>query len=141
MKKTEVPQDDARAFEGQKKIVYAVDDEGRLTSTGSSGWNAEEIVLEQAIGHFESLAQDALTRAKAGQTAPLEYHMFAKRMDLTLLAQSTGLFKWRVRRHLRPAVFARLNASLLSRYADALGMTSEQVCRLPDSAAAKSARK
>lgn len=132
MKKEEVPQDRARAFEGQKKAVYAVDDDGRYRIVGSSGWEAEEVVLDQAIAHFEQLATDALARARRGVTAPLEYHMYRQRMDLTLLAQCTGFFKWRVRRHLRPSVFARLNQKILDRYADALGLTTDQLSDLPD---------
>lgn len=132
MKKSEVPQDRASAFEGQKKAVYAVDDDGRYTMTGSSGWEAEEVVLEQAITHFEQMAATALERVRDGTAAPLEYHMYARRMDLTLLAQSTGVFKWRVRRHLRPDVFSRLDESILERYADALGMTIQDLSRVPD---------
>jgi hypothetical protein len=49
--------------------------------------------------------------------------MYRSRMDLALLSQTTGIWRWRVRRHLRPAVFARLSARVLQRYADALGVT------------------
>ena len=132
MKKSEVPQDRASAFEGQKKAVYAVDDDGRYTITGSSGWEAEEVVLEQAITHFKQMAAAALERVRGGTAAPLEYHMYNRRMDLTLLAQSMGFFKWRVRRHLRPAAFARLDDTILEQYADALGLTIQQLCRVPD---------
>lgn len=132
MKKDEVPQDVARAFEGQTKAVYAIDEHGRYTITGSSGWEAEEVVLDQAIAHFEQLAAAALKRARDGATAPLEYHMYCQRMDPTLLAQSTGFFKWRVRRHLHPSVFARLNEGVLAQYADALGLTVAQLRALPD---------
>ena len=53
-------------------------------------------------------------------------------MDATLLAQSTGLFRWRVRRHLRPAVFARLPERILEKYATALGITVTQLCAVPN---------
>ena len=131
MKKAEVPQDHSPAFEGQKKAVYAVDDDGRYTITGSSGWDAEQTVLDQAISHFESLTRSALERARNGTGTPLEYHMYQRRMDTTLLAQSTGLFRWRVRRHLRPAVFARLPQRILTRYASALGITVAQLSSVP----------
>ena len=75
MKKDEVPQDHSRAFEGQKKAVYAIDDEGRYSITRSSGWEAEEVVLDQAITHFEQLATTALEHVRLGTAAPLEYHM------------------------------------------------------------------
>jgi hypothetical protein len=46
-------------------------------------------------------------------------------MDVPLLSQATGLWRWRVRRHFKPHVFARLPLSLWRRYADALGITVE----------------
>jgi hypothetical protein len=51
-------------------------------------------------------------------------------MDVALLAQATGLWRWRVRRHFRPEIFARLPRALLQRYADAIGVTPEELARL-----------
>jgi hypothetical protein len=76
-------------------------------------------------------AAAARARAKAGQSSPLEYWMYARRMDLPLLSQSTGIWQWRVRRHFRPEIFARLNDAFLSRYAEALGIRVEQLKALP----------
>ena len=58
--------------------------------------------------------------------------MYSQRMDIALLAQSTGLFKWQVRRHMRPGVFRRLNERTLNRYAEALGIDIETLKGLPD---------
>lgn len=132
MKKDEVPQDRAKAFEGRSKALYAKDDDGRYKIVPSSGWEAEEIVLDQAIAEYELAAADALGRARRGETAPLEYHMCRCRMDVLLLAQSTGFFRWQVRRHLRAANFAALSAAKKQRYADALGLGREQLERLPE---------
>jgi hypothetical protein len=40
------------------------------------------------------------------------------------------LWRWRVRRHFRPEIFARLPRALRQRYADALGITLEALTRL-----------
>jgi len=53
--------------------------------------------------------------------------MYRVRMDVPLLAQASGIWQWRIRRHFRPAVFAGLSAALLATYADAMGMTVEQL--------------
>ena len=63
----------------------------------------------------------------AGQTSALEYHMYRVRMDVPLLAQASGIWQWRIRRHFRPAVFARLSPALLATYADAMGLSVEQL--------------
>lgn len=132
MKKDEVPQQNAKAFMGHSKLLYAQDDNGHYVRAPSSGWEAEEIVLDQAIAEYQRQAKDAWQRAQQGLASTLEYHMYRERMDLVLLAQSTGYFKWRVRRHLKPSVFRQLSAACRQRYADALGKTPEQLDTLPE---------
>lgn len=131
MRADDVPQDDNAALDGKRKAVYAVGRDGRYTLVPSSGWEAEETVTLQAVEAFRERAEDARRRAHAGHTAALEFHMYERRMDLALLAQTTGLWRWRIRRHFRPAVFARLKPALLARYADALGMSIDQLRSLP----------
>jgi hypothetical protein len=133
MKLDEVPQDQARAFAGQRKAMYAVDASGNYQLTQTSGWDAEIVVLDQALQQFERDAREALADVQAGRLAPLGWHMFNARMDVTVLAQSTGFFKWQVRRHLQPNIFARLSAAKLARYEEALGLTTAQLKSLPSS--------
>jgi hypothetical protein len=132
MKRDEVPQHNAKAFMGHSKVLYAVDDRGHYVKAPCNGWDAEEIVLEQAIAEYEHQAKEAWQRARQGLASTLEYHMYRERMDLVLLAQSTGYFKWRVRRDLRPGAFAKLSPARRQRYADALGKTPEQLDVLPE---------
>jgi hypothetical protein len=96
----------------------------------SRGWEVEEVVTRQALAELERHAQQARERVSAGRSSPLEYHMYRARMDVALLAQATGLWRWRVRRHFRPEIFARLPRALLQRYADAIGVTPEELARL-----------
>ena len=132
MKKDEVPQQNAKAFMGHSKLLYAVDDHGRYVPAPCNGWEAEEIVLDQAIAEYLRLAEDAWRRAKYGRASTLEYHMYRQRMDVVLLAQTTGYFKWRVRRDLRPGAFQKLAPTRRERYADALGVAQAQLDRLPE---------
>lgn len=127
----EVPQEGNAVLSGQRKAVYARDDHGKLVTVPSKGWEVEEIVTQQAVDVLKEQAAAALARAKAGQSAPLEYWMFEKRMDVALLAQSTGIWQWRVRRHLQLTRFAKLPDTLLAKYADALGITIDQLTSTP----------
>jgi hypothetical protein len=125
MREREVPQEGNRSLAGHRKAVYAVADDGKLRLVPSRGWEVEEIVTRQAVEDLERRAEEARARVLAGQSSPLEYHMYRARMDLELLSQTTGLWRWRVRRHLRPAAFARLPLALRRRYAEALGVSVE----------------
>ena len=130
MRDREVPQEGNATLAGHLKAVYAVADNGRVHLVASRGWEVEEIVTRQAVEDLERLAREARRRALDGLTSPLEVHMYRARMDLALLSQTTGLWRWRIRRHFRPGVFARLSPALRQRYADALGISPEALGRI-----------
>jgi hypothetical protein len=131
MKDNDVPQFETKAMNGEGKALYAVDSSGNYTVVRSAGWEAEDIVLTQAIEECERLAKEAYTRAKRGESSPLEYYMYKQRMDVLVLSQSTGFFQWRVRRHLKPGAFEKLSADIRARYADVLGIPVEKLNVLP----------
>jgi len=125
MRERDLPQDGNRTLAGHRKAVYAVAEDGRVRLVPTHGWEVEEIVTRQAVEDLERRAQEARERALSGQSSPLEFHMYKARMDVELLSQTSGLWRWRVRRHLRPATFARLPPALKARYAEALGISVE----------------
>jgi len=127
----EVPQEGNATLAGLRKAVYARDADNRIVTVASAGWEVEEIVTQQAAHVFDVYTAAARARVVAGISSPLEYWMYAQRMDLATLAQSCGIWRWRIRRHFRPAVFARLSPALLDRYADALGISRQTLGQLP----------
>ena len=131
MDKGAVPQDASPTYGGLRKLLYAVDERGQYTGVPSSGWEVESFSTELAVAELERLGGEALRRAHAGTTSALEYHMFARRMDFDTLASVSGMWHWRLRRHLRPAVFARLPDRILQRYADAMGIAVAELRALP----------
>lgn len=132
MKHDNVPQDAISTYANNKKAIYATDEEGRYGIVASSGWEVEEEATKQALLELERQASEAYEAVVAGKASPLFYHMYARRMDLQVLAESTGLFKWRIKRHFKPSVFAKLSEKLLERYSDALGITPDALKVLPE---------
>ncbi len=134
MKECDVPQDQNRILEGSRKAVYAVDEHGRYTIAKSDGWEAEEIVTSMAVDALNKQTALAWQRANNGENSPLEYHMCVHRMDLAILSQTTGIARWRIRRHFKTCIFTKLKPRLLQRYAEAFDITVEQLQTLPPAA-------
>lgn len=133
MKKQDVPQDEIPAFQGHlRKGLYAVDDNGDYVLQASSGWSAEQTVLDLAISRFEEQASVALQDAREGKASPLAYHMYCQRMDHKQLAASSGRWLWQVKRHCKPKPFSRLSQTRLQEYAAALGLSIGGLLELPD---------
>jgi hypothetical protein len=131
MKIKQVPQDHISTYADNSKAIYATDENGEYSVVASTGWDVEEEVTKQALNELERQAAEAYEAVEAGEQSPLYYHMYAQRMDVMVLAQSVGMFQWRVKRHLKPAIFSSLSEAILARYCDALGMELEKIKQLP----------
>lgn len=127
----DVPQEGNRTLGAHRKALYAKDAAGQMVIVPSRGSEVDETVTMQAVDRLHALAEDARARALAGTTSPLEYWMYARRMDVPLLAQTSGVWQWRIRRHFHPQRYATLSERVLAHYADALGLTIDQIKALP----------
>lgn len=127
MRADDVPQDNSSTYAGHKKLLYARGQDGVYTQVPSSGWDVEAAATQDAVAVYEQRAEQALQQVHLGQRSPLFYHMYRCRMDPCLLAQTTGLCRWRVQWHFRPKPFGRLSAALLQRYAEALNLSVAQL--------------
>jgi hypothetical protein len=132
MNRRDVPQDEIAFFAGQKKAVYALDEDGHYTLAVSSGWEVEEIVTRQALDELARQRRQALIAHRAGRLSPLPYHMYDKKMDIATLARQCGFWQWRVRRHYKPDVFKKLPTKVLAAYAEVLGITLSQLQNIDD---------
>ena len=131
MKKDAVPQDNAGTYAGHKRLLYAIDKQGNYDAVQSSGWEVEEYATLTAVDEYNRLTRQALERVRNGMGSPLEYHMYHSRMDVLMLSQVTGMFQWRIQRHLRAKIFPTLKPSLLKRYADAMGISVNELTSVP----------
>jgi len=126
-----VPQEGNATLGGHRKAVYARAADGRMVIAASRGWEVEEIVTSHAVETLQAQATAARERVVQGLASPLEFWMYERRMDVALLSQTSGFWQWRVKRHLRPEVFARLSPRQLDRYAQALGVSPAALQQLP----------
>ncbi|MGK4568438.1 hypothetical protein [Flavobacterium sp. 3HN19-14] len=120
MKKESVPQDKGNLSKSNmKELVYATDDNGNYTTALSTGWEPKTIALSNSIEEINERISEAKENVKNGIVSPIAYFMEASKMDLTILSDYVGMWKWRVKRHFKPAVFAGLSDKVLQKYANA----------------------
>ncbi|WNO59525.1 hypothetical protein [Rheinheimera sp. MMS21-TC3] len=127
MKLDDVPQDKSSSYGGHKKLLYATTSEGRYTGTKSSGWDTEAFATTLAVEALEQQAQEAYNQWQQGLLSPLPYLMYQARLDETGLSQISGFWRWRLRRHFKPAHYRGLSSAILRRYSDALGVPLAQL--------------
>jgi hypothetical protein len=128
----QVPQDNSPTYCGQRRMLYATDSAGRYRQVQSTGWAVEADATTLALEEQRRQTRRAWEEARAGRASPMKYYMLRQRMDVAGLAQATRLWKWRVRRHFRPAIFAKLKDSVLTLYSNALGIPVGELRQTPD---------
>jgi hypothetical protein len=131
MKLEEVPQDEAFLEEGRiRDVCYVIDKNGRYTRALSKGWAPKNEAIKLAWNQIYQHAEDTRRQVIEGKLSPIALYMELNIMDLTLLANYMELPKRKVRRHLRMKGFNQLSEELLSRYAEALNLTIEELVDL-----------
>ena len=132
MKKDKIPNQPHEMYEGETKGLYTVNAEGKYELSRTSGWEPETIALTQALEEIDRQTQQALIKVQQGSSSPLEYHMYAQRMDLAMLAAAVGKFQWQVKRHFKPANFVKLTQQQIEIYAAVLGIDATQLTTMPN---------
>ncbi len=128
MEKDNVPQDKSNLTKNNvKELLYATDENGNYTTTLSTGWEPKTIALSNSIDEINERIAEARQQVLDGEVSPIVYFMEVNKMDLTILSSYVGFWKWRVKRHFKPNVFAKLNDKILQKYADTFEISIEEL--------------
>jgi hypothetical protein len=128
MEKDKVPQDQSNLTKNNvKELLYATDENGNYTTTLSTGWEPKTIALSNSIDEINERIAEARQQVINGEASPIVYFMEVNKMDLTILSSYVGFWKWRVKRHFKPSVFAKLNDKILKKYADTFEVSIEDL--------------
>ncbi|HLW62146.1 MAG TPA: hypothetical protein VKY33_01980 [Flavobacterium sp.] len=118
MKKNEVPQDESPISKhGSNELVYAVDENGKMTAVQSKGWKPKSDIQYQNLEHLNQLAEEAKQLVLQGKYSPVVYYMEVHKMDWQTLAAYLNKWTFLVKRHQKPSVFKRLSEKTLQKYA------------------------
>lgn len=130
MKKEEIPQDESNLSKSNiKELCYATDENGNYTTGLSKGWEPKTIALENSIIAINERIEEAKNSIKEGKASPIVYFMEVNKMDWTTLADYVGMWKWRVKRHAKPASFNKLNQKILKKYAESFQISIDELIK------------
>ena len=128
MKKEEVPQDKGNLSKSNiKELVYAIDENGNYTTALSTGWEPKTIALSNAIDEINERIAVAKEQVKKGEVSPIVYLMEFSKMDIGVLSSYVGMWQWRVKRHFKPTIFAKLNDTILQKYAETFNISVNEL--------------
>ena len=118
--------------DGIPKGYYKQDDNGKYVLETNHCWS-EEVCVAAIVFEVRANIEKARKEVLTGLKSPLCYHMEVRQMDPKFLGKAAGIAVFRVKRHLRPEIFAKLKSSVLDRYAAALAVTPDELKTVPNS--------
>ena len=127
MKKEQVPQDQCKSYNGHKKLMYAVDEQGHYHGVSSSGWEVEGFATEMAVQELDNKVNEMKQAYLAGEVSPVAYYLPFFRFDLMSLAHATGFFQWQIKRHMKTDIFAKLPPKKLEIYCDVFNLSLQEL--------------
>ena len=131
MKKKEVPQDDEGLMEGKlRDLCYAVDENGKYVQVYSTGWEPKNAAMKQAWEEINKKVEATKRDVLKGRLSPVAYFMEKNIMDTSILAQYLEITKRRVRKHMKPKIFQKLDPGMLKKYAETFGITIDELLTL-----------
>lgn len=128
MKKQDLPQDESNMKSANMtEVLYVTDENDNYTTANSIGWNAKKAALDESMELINERIEEARQNVADHKVSPVIYFMELNKMDLQVLAAYVGMWQWRVKRHTKPKIFNTLSESVLKRYADAFGISVDEL--------------
>ncbi|OVE72038.1 hypothetical protein BVX93_02215 [bacterium B13(2017)] len=131
MKKSDVPQDES-ILGNLKRAFYAVNENGEYDIVASKGWEVEKIVNDFVHEGMDEELEKVKGEVLKGEASSLKFHMFKHQMTISLLSEYTGIWKWKIKRHLKPSIFNSLSEKEIQQYADAFNISINELREIPE---------
>jgi hypothetical protein len=117
--------------DGLPKAYYKHNDKGQYVLETDAPW-AEKVSCSLIISGNRANLEEIRKAVIAGQKSPIYYYMEMRQLTPGMLANAAGISVFRVKRHFRPEIFAKLKPSVLNRYTNALRVTLEELKTVPN---------
>lgn len=128
MKKQDLPQDESNLKSANMtEVLYVTDENDNYTTANSIGWEAKKAALEESLELIHERIEEARQDVANNTVSPIIYFMELNKMDLGVLSSYVGMWQWRVKRHTKPKVFKTLSETVLKKYADAFGISEDEL--------------
>lgn len=128
MKKQDLPQDESNLKSANMtEVLYVTDENNNYTTANSIGWDAKKAALDESLALISERIEEARQNVANNIVSPIIYFMELNKMDMQVLAAYVEKWQWTVRRHTKPKIFKKLSDSTLKKYADAFGISVEEL--------------
>jgi len=116
-----------QAYGQYRELFYSYGKDRKFEKSVGFHEEADRVTLQQAWDLFNDRIEEARQKVKAGLASPILFYMEKTLVTPMDLSMHAGIMVWRVKRHLKPKVFSRLNEKTLKKYAEAFNISIDQL--------------
>lgn len=116
-----------------RDLYYVLDENGNYVNVLSTGWEAKNIVMQQAWDIINEAVEAVRVKVLNNEASTLLYHMEKNQMDIKLLSQYSGISRARIKEHIRPGGLGKATKAECEAYAESFRIRVEQLFKLDDS--------
>ncbi|MEI6124540.1 MAG: hypothetical protein WCQ95_13020 [Bacteroidota bacterium] len=106
---------------------YNMDENGNYSHGLLANWGGKELTNTQSWEIVKERIRDAKEKVLREEISPIAYYMEKCLTDVSTLSKYIGISKWRLKRHLKPKIFKKMNPKMLQHYADFFYVTIEEL--------------
>jgi hypothetical protein len=90
-------------------------------------WEVNEDAARMLMDNHIQELEPVRNQVHANELSPLAYHIESKLFNINILSSYTGFSKRHIKKHLKPKNFNQLDEESLKKYADAFGISVEEL--------------
>jgi len=111
-------------YRNNRELFYSFDPEKGYSRSVGYQYSANQEIIRQSWDAAEERLEAVRQKVLSGGVSPIAYHMERCLMEVPMLAAYMEIAAWRIRRHLKPAVYKKLSEKMKKRYAAVFGTDS-----------------
>lgn len=119
--------EEGRIYQNNRELFYSFDPTNHYSKKVDYQYEGNQRIIKQSWDVARERVEEAIVKIKAGELSPIAFYMEKNLMELPMLSDYADLPKRKVRKHLTPSGFNKLDEKMLAMYARIFSITIDEL--------------
>jgi hypothetical protein len=113
----------------QQMILYVEKEDGQYGPVQTGSYISANY-LDDFFYKRKNLEAALIRKVQTDEISPIHYFMILEDLTLSELASRAGIWKWKVKRHLKPSFFHKISCREMNRYSAVFNVNADEIRKL-----------
>jgi hypothetical protein len=119
--------DENLLYKNNRELFYSFDPEHHYSRRVDYQYQGNQLIIKQSWDVAQERVDQVKEKIRHGEVSPLAYFMEKNLMEIPMLSDYSGFPKRKVKKHLTPSGFSKLDRAALEKYAYAFNVKVEEL--------------